>query len=184
MPALGPNPRPAAPPETLRLRELVEANLGFVWRTLRNLGVREADLEDETQKVFLVLSQKIDALEPCHVRSFLFGTARRVASHARRTVQRRREASIEDDLLEGNDNPERFVEQQHALELLVRILDTMPDEQREVFMLFELEELTLVEIASLTHVPQGTAASRLRRARAHFQLAVRRFESHHGGELR
>jgi DNA-directed RNA polymerase specialized sigma24 family protein len=58
---------------------------------LRNLGVREADLDDETQKGFLILSQRIDELEPSHVRSFLFGTARRVASHARRAVFERME---------------------------------------------------------------------------------------------
>ena len=44
-------------------------------------------------------------------------------------------------------------------------------EQRAVFVLYELEELSVPDIAELLGVPVGTAASRLRRARAAFSAA-------------
>lgn len=50
----------------------------------------------------------------------------------------------------------------------------MPEEQRDTFVLYELEQLTLAEIAEIGRVPLGTVASRLRRARAHFQVRVNR----------
>ena len=72
-----------------RLRALVTANFGFVWRTLVRLGVPRADAEDALQQVFLVAAQKLDAIEPAHERSFLFSTVLRIASRARRTAKRR-----------------------------------------------------------------------------------------------
>jgi len=47
--------------------------------------------------------------------------------------------------------------------------------------LYELEELTMVEIASVTDAPMGTVASRLRRAREQFQEAVARLRLQKAG---
>jgi RNA polymerase sigma-70 factor (ECF subfamily) len=44
---------------------------------------------------------------------------------------------------------------------------------RAVFVLFELEQTTLSEIAVLLDVPRGTVASRLRRAREYYESATR-----------
>ena len=43
------------------------------------------------------------------------------------------------------------------------------------FVLYEIEELTMAEIASVLELPPGTVASRLRRARAAFSERVQRF---------
>jgi RNA polymerase sigma-70 factor (ECF subfamily) len=45
-----------------------------------------------------------------------------------------------------------------------------------VFALYELEELTMAEIASILDLPEGTVASRLRRAREEFRTIAKRFE--------
>jgi RNA polymerase sigma-70 factor (ECF subfamily) len=50
----------------------------------------------------------------------------------------------------------------------------MPIELRVVFVLFELEEMTTAEIATLLEIPSGTVASRLRRARETFEDHVAR----------
>jgi hypothetical protein len=52
----------------------------------------------------------------------------------------------------------------------------MPLELRAVFVLYELEQLTLPEIAELAAIPLGTATSRLRRAREQFQAHIKRIE--------
>ncbi len=60
----------------------------------------------------------------------------------------------------------------------------MPMEARSVFVLFELEELTVTEIARVLEVPIGTVSSRLRRARELFRAAALRLRAHaafHGG---
>ena len=78
--------------------------------------------------------------------------------------------------------PEDLSDQRRARELLDRVLDEMHVDLRAVFIAYEFEELTMVEIAEALGLPQGTVASRLRRARAEFQERVRELESKLGRE--
>ena len=48
---------------------------------------------------------------------------------------------------------------------------------RTVFVLFEIEEMTTSEIATLLAIPAGTVASRLRRAREEFQMKIARLHA-------
>jgi RNA polymerase sigma-70 factor (ECF subfamily) len=165
-------------PHEQRLRGVMEGHLGFVWRTLRRLGVAEADLEDATQRVFLVVAQKLDGIEPDRERSFVFGTSLRVASHARRTRKRRREETFDvtPPQVDRAPNPEDALVHRQALDQLGQILDGMPEALRMTFLLYELEQMSMIEIATMAQVPLGTVASRLRRAREHFHAEVQRLE--------
>ena len=58
-----------------------------------------------------------------------------------------------------------------------RALATLNEEMRTAFILYELEEMSMPEIAEVLDVPVGTVASRLRRARDQFQKATRRLQS-------
>ena len=64
--------------------------------------------------------------------------------------------------------------EKRAREALARALDTVSRELREAFVLFELEELSAPEVAKLLHIPVGTVASRVRRARAAIRDALAR----------
>jgi RNA polymerase sigma-70 factor (ECF subfamily) len=147
----------------------------FVWRSVRRLGVPQCDAEDAVQKVFLVAAGKLAAIRNGSERSFLFQTALRVASDSRRTQRRRREVME----MDGDERPaseelssEELLDLRRARQQLDRILDEMPIDLRAIFVLFELEEMTMAEIAQLLGLPAGTVASRLRRARADFQERV------------
>jgi RNA polymerase sigma-70 factor (ECF subfamily) len=168
--------------ESARLRALVDEHFELVWRTLRRLGVPVSDLDDASQQVFLVVSRKLQAIESGKEKPFLFQTAVRVASDARRTLRRRREV-IDPALLDRIDSapgPEALTERKHARALLDSVLDEMPIELRAVFVLFEIEELSSIEIGQLLGIPTGTVASRLRRARAAFQGRVEEIEATRG----
>jgi RNA polymerase sigma-70 factor (ECF subfamily) len=158
------------------LATLVRTQFGFVWRTLRRFGVPQGDADDAAQQVFMVLARKHCDIEPGAERAFLFGTAVRIASRSRRTRQRRREELEDtfDTLLGASPDPEAVLEQRQATELLSAILETMPDDMRAAFVLCEVEQLTMIEVAELLGVPQGTIASRLRRAREQYDAAVGR----------
>ncbi len=181
---LGPVPRESddaageAVTRERQVRALVDAHYEFVWRALRRLGVRDADVEDSVQRVFLVATRKLDAIRAGSERSFLFQTALRVAADDRRRDRRRREvpASDDDDADPAIDcEPEELVDMRRAREALDEILDGMDLDLRAVFTLFELDELTLTEIAELLSIPRGTAASRLRRAKAFFRQKASRY---------
>ncbi len=168
-------PRPFVLPAA-KLRALQGEHFEFPWRSPRRLGVPEADVDDAVQQVFLVAARR--EIQPGAERSFLFATALRVASHARRTLRRRRESGDEPpDQTDATPSPEDLVDQRRARALLDEVLESLPLDVRAVFVLFELEELTVVEIAAMLGIPSGTASSRLRRGREMFQQAVARVKA-------
>jgi len=157
-------------------RSLVDDHFNFIWRSLRRLGVPEADVDDAAQEVFIAASRRIDSIEKGCERSFLFGTAIRVASNQRRRVARRREQrdAVVIDLHDPAPDPEATTNLAQTRQMLQQVLDELSVELKAVFVLFELEELSVPQIADLVGIPEGTVASRLRRAREAFQAAARR----------
>jgi RNA polymerase sigma-70 factor (ECF subfamily) len=166
--------------EAARFRALVDEHFEFVWRSVRRLGVPTADADDAAQEVFVVTARKLDAVQAGREKSFLFGTAVRVASTRRRTRRRHPEHpadTLDARPLEGEHSPEERVELAEARTLLQSILDGMSDDQRNVFVLAELEEVPVREIAELLELPLGTVSSRLRAARESFATEVKRLSA-------
>jgi RNA polymerase sigma-70 factor (ECF subfamily) len=162
-------------------RALYDAHVNFVWRTLRRLGVREVDLTDLTQKVFLTAFTKLAKFEGRgRLSSWLFGICQRVASDHRRSAFVRREVATDSaqfdryaqtvtDLAEHGD-------QKRWASLAEAILAKLPEEQRLVFVLYELEEQSGEQIAALLAISVGTVRSRLRLAREQFRREVKRLQ--------
>jgi RNA polymerase sigma-70 factor (ECF subfamily) len=161
-----------------RVRRIVREYHDFVWRSLRRMGVPDGATEDATQQVFLVITHKLDAVTRESERSFLFGTVVRVAADARRTQTRRREVHGEalEERVDESPNAEAILDEKRARAILDDILESMSEELRAVFVLFEIEELTAAEVAELLAIPVGTVSSRLRRAREHFHAAANRMK--------
>ncbi len=170
-----------------RIRQIVVEHYDFVWRSLRHLGLSAADADDAAQQVLIVASQKLELILVGRERSFLFATAMRIASRWRRSRGRRREVDNSEDILDQQvSRGWSAAEQAPARALLERILQGMPEDMRIVFMLYEVEQFTMSEIATLLDVPTGTVASRLRRGREHFREVVSRLEGQGtrvGGDL-
>jgi len=162
-----------------RFRELVDAHYEFIWRSLRRLGVAQGDADDAAQQVFVTTARKLAAIRLGSERSFLFQTALRVAADSRRTRLRRREVAAgevpeDDEESDSAPSPEDAVDLRRARMWLDAILDEMSLDLRAVFVLFELDQVTMAEIAFLLDLPPGTVASRLRRARHQFREKVAR----------
>jgi RNA polymerase sigma-70 factor, ECF subfamily len=165
-----------APARNTRLSELVRDKYSFVWRSLRRLGVPHAEVDDAVQEVFLEARRRLDDMRPGTESGFLFRACTFVAKRVRRRFARRREVS-DDGLVSSADaraNPEQHAVQSEAREALQLILDTMPDDYRAVFVLYEMEQLTTAEIAATLELPEGTVSSRIFRARRLFERAVQR----------
>lgn len=171
----------AAPMSTLgaseaRLRTIVLQHFEVLWRFLRRLGIPDHETDDAVQEVVLVLSRKLDSVEVGAERSFLLSTAVRVASTFRRTARNRREVDDSELVQHASPalDPEALAEQRRLRALLDRALNELPLELRAVFVLYELEELTMAEIAVTLGLPPGTVASRLRRSRELFEALAPR----------
>ncbi len=169
-------PRPSASSASsaadLRLTGIVRQHYAFLWRSLRRLGVLEADADDAAQRVLQVVARRLGDIEPRAEKSFMFQTALRVAADLRRAKGRARTVADEDTLeraISDRPTPEEVLNRKQARAELDIILDQLALDLRAVFVLFELEELSTNEIAGLLGIPAGTVSSRLHRAREEFQ---------------
>jgi RNA polymerase sigma-70 factor (ECF subfamily) len=162
-----------------RLEELVRAQFAYVWRLCRRLGLAESDADDAAQHVFIVASRRLGDIRPGSERSFLYGVAINAAAKVRVSRARRREESdaVLEQLESEAPSAEELVERRGARALLDLILDSMPDDLRDVFVLYEIEEQSTVQIAEVLGIPPGTAASRLRRAREDFSARLGRLDA-------
>ena len=163
-----------------RIRCLVLNNYRFVWRLMRRLGVPSASAEDATQDVFIVADRKLQMVWPSNERSFLYAIALRIAANRRRTERRHPEfpdAELLAELPDSAPGADTLLDAQRARTMTDLILETMAFDHRVVFVLFEIEDLSVTEIAELLQIPSGTVASRLRRGREMFDKAVSRFEA-------
>jgi RNA polymerase sigma-70 factor, ECF subfamily len=167
---------PLARVDEARLRAIVDTNFDTLWRFLRRLGIAEADVDDAVQEVILVLTRKLDNVEIGRERSFVLSTAFRVASDARRRTRRRREVDTEQlvELVSTAADPEASLQNQQMRAVFAQVLEQLSLELRAVFVLYELEDFTMAEIAQTLKLPSGTVASRLRRAREAFETLAAR----------
>ncbi|WP_169927319.1 RNA polymerase sigma factor [Labilithrix luteola] len=162
-----------------RLRRAVDEHYLFVWRSLRRLGIPKGEADDVAQEVFLVFSRKLDGVEVGAERPFLFRCAANFAMHARRAILRRRTLQEKAAIMESDSahpSVEDDAERQEEIALVDTLLAELPDELRDIVVLCELEEMTLAEASVVLGIPPGTAASRLRRARAELSAGMTRLQ--------
>lgn len=145
-------------------------------RALRYLGVPPSDLEDCCQEVFLVVLRRLDEFEGrAQLRTWIHRICWRVAQTQRRKNRKRRERFAEESAGDHVSDPKadplraRF----DARELLLPALDRLDDDKRAVFVLYEIEGMTMPEIATVLECPLQTAYSRLYAAREQVARAVR-----------
>lgn len=151
----------------LTSRQVFDEHAAYVFRVLRYLGVRDADLQDVCQEVFITVHRKIDSFEGrSSVRTWLYRISQRAASDYRRRAYVRRE--VVTDL--GSDHPGRpdhddATKRLEARSTLGFALDRLDEPKRDVFVLYEIEGLTMREVCEILDCPLQTAYSRLHAAR-------------------
>jgi RNA polymerase sigma-70 factor (ECF subfamily) len=139
-----------------RLRAMFDAHHDFVWRSLSGLGVSPGALDDGTQQVFFRAHQQIDLITRGSERPFLFRLAATVASNLPRT------------------GPEEGAARGAARDLLFEALASLPGDLRMAFVLFELEEMEIADVAASLEISVGTVVSRVRGAQEKFLVALKR----------
>jgi RNA polymerase sigma-70 factor (ECF subfamily) len=148
----------------------------FVWRTLRRLGLNESDADDLCQEVFVVVHRKLGEFEQrSSMRTWLYGIAVRLAiAHKRRAHVRREKPTDELPDQAASDDPHAQLAEGQARRLLDRALDALDDDKRAVFVLYEIEQVAMADVARAVECPVQTAYSRLHAARDQVQSFLRR----------
>jgi RNA polymerase sigma-70 factor (ECF subfamily) len=167
----------AAPPvEAVDVEQMFREHGPFVWRTLRRLGLSEADADDLCQEVFLIVCRRIHSFEHrSSLRTWLYGISARVAmAHRRRARTQREQPWASPPEVGTTEGPHDQLAEAEARALLDRALDVLDDDKRAVFVLYEIEQLSMPEVAEALECPTQTAYSRLHAAREQVQAYVRR----------
>lgn len=134
-------------------------------------------MDDVVQEVFIIVHSRLHTLQqPESLRSWLYGIVRRTVSGHRRSNRAKltRESTAAAEEPPHEPTPLELTERAGELKLLTKLLSGLDEAKREVFLLVELDELTVPEAAEALGIPLNTAYSRLRAARLAFEAALAR----------
>ncbi len=150
-------------------RRVFDAEYDYVFHSLRRLGVHDRDREDVAHDVFVAVYQNLGRYDRARpIRPWLFAFAFRFASDYRRLARHKTSLGVPETVA-SPPSAEDDVARGEAAAVLLRILDAMPMEQRAVFVMYEIDETPMKEIAESLDIPVNTAYSRLRLAREVFR---------------
>jgi RNA polymerase sigma-70 factor (ECF subfamily) len=160
--ASAPLPRRLPPAAQQVFRQIFEEHAASVYRTLRYLGVAEADLMDASQEVFLVVNRRHGEFEGrASLSTWIHEICIRVAFSTRRRWRRRAEDLVpEPPETRVEADQDTRMEQRDRRGLLTDLLESLDDGQREIVVLYEIERLPMREVAEIVGCPLQTAYSR------------------------
>ena len=174
-------------PSSASIEEVYRKHGEFVWASLQRFGVRERDLDDALQEVFVVVHQRLAEFRgDARIRTWLYAICLRVAlAHRRRghVVREKQFEELPELAAHDQNSPEDELLLAQRRRALDQVLDQLDLEKRALLVMFEIDEMPCEEIAAILDVPLGTVYSRLHAARKAFQKAVTRFRKQARGGL-
>ncbi len=196
------DPRDPTSDETL-LRKFVEGDADAFETLVRRFerplfnfilrSVRDSDRSEELlQEVFLRVIQRAGEFQGgSKVSTWIYTIARNLCIDTSRKMVFRRHRSLDapsgddpegptmmDRVVAATPLADREVIGGDLKERIARAVEELPDEQREVFLMRELQDLAFKEIAEIVGVPENTVKSRMRYALERLQRALAEYEDY------
>jgi RNA polymerase sigma-70 factor (ECF subfamily) len=160
---------------------LYRAHASTVARWAAKLAGPQVDVDDLVHEIFLVVRRRLPEFRgDAKVTTWLYRITERVARETRRKdrfrrwFSRARYLEIQGTVAPPHLTPVDEFERRQSGETVYRILDRLPYKYRNVLVLFELEELSGEEIATLTGLKLATVWVHLHRARVRFISEMKR----------
>lgn len=145
-------------PETMEA--FVQLHYSSVLRFMRHLTRRTEDAEDLTQQAFIAARTRAHSFRgQASLRTWLHRVAFHEYTHWKR--KQRRTETLSPSIAAREPGFDTCVE----AAILLDALHKLPDRHREAFLLHEVQELSVVEVAKVMGTPTGTIKSRLNTAR-------------------
>ena len=166
-----------------------DAMVEYVWNAVCRMGVQGSEVDDVVQEVFVIVYRRLNEFEGrAQLKTWVYRIMVHVVQHYFRTRARNpgaratgRGTEIQTLAASRDKGPAGQLERLEALRVLDRLLSELDDAKRVVFVLAEIEEMTLAEIADIVAANVNTVASRLRAARRDFEKALSRFRGREFG---
>jgi RNA polymerase sigma-70 factor (ECF subfamily) len=161
------------PVSVLAFDDVFREQFSYVCRTLRRFGVREGDLDDVAQDLFVAVHGRFtewDRKRP--IRPWLVSFAYRFAANYARLARHRVEPGLNEDAPSRARSPEQNAEERQAQALVIEALQYVKLERRPVLTMHDIDGFSPSEIARALEIPLNTVYSRLRLARQDFRAGV------------
>jgi RNA polymerase sigma-70 factor, ECF subfamily len=173
---------PVDAPGDESFRAVFDREFDYVWTSLRRLGVRDSDREDVAQDVFVRVHRQFPSYDRSRpIRPWLFAFAARCAADWRRQTRHRVEVlGTRGEPASSTSSADAAIATAEDAGLVLRALQSVDIDRRAVFILHELDECPMKEIARSLGIPLFTGYSRLRVARKEFAAAVRQLRRARG----
>jgi RNA polymerase sigma-70 factor (ECF subfamily) len=159
----------------------------FILRQIRDASAAE----ELTQEAFLRVVHRADSYrEESRFTTWLFSIARNLCIDHLRKAKHRRTVALDapldrsgdggatmlDRVADGGPGPDRQARDRRFRESLEVALERLPDEQREVFLMREVDGLKFREIADIVGIPENTVKSRMRYALESLRVSLEPFK--------
>lgn len=154
--------------------EMYRRDLPYVWKVLARLGAKPSDREDLAHDIFATAFRRWNHYDQSRpVRPWLFGIAYRVVLDFKRKHQNHREEVTESiEVRDESRTADEVVAATQGRAIAIAALSCLELERRAVFILHEIDEQPIPEVAEALGIPLNTAYSRLRLARRDFNIKV------------
>ena len=167
--------------ETKAFEELVIIYQKFVYGTVLADVDNAHDAEDISQEVFLKAWRGINGFRgECSFATWLHRIAKNAACDFLRKEQKRKEItddpeSVLSSVVSTDLTPEEEILDREGVLDIEKIINTLPEEQREAVIYRDLMGITYLEIADITGVTVGTVKSRISRGRETVKTAIENY---------
>lgn len=165
---------PVGAPQPLTFAAVYAAHAPTVARWAARLGGPSADVEDITQEVFLVVNRRLSEFRgDSRMSTWLFGITAKVAANERRRRKLRQwwfrlVPGAGDDAPAAGEGALEQLEKRERRAMFHRALDRLNERYRRALVLFELEEMSVDDVAAHMELKPGNVRVLLHRARAAF----------------
>jgi len=161
--------------------EVVQNDLSFIARLIQYFGVPSSDVADILQEVLSAVCKSRIPYDPLRGkrRTWLYRVAFFRSMTYRGSARHRREKLDglhpgEAPGLMAKGDPEKHAIANEERRIVWESIVRLPVDRRAVFVLYEIREWAMAEIAQALGIPRSTGWTRLQRAREEFRRAVLR----------
>lgn len=137
--------------------ELVRRHMRRAFSIAYSVLRHREDAEDVVQEAFIRTLERIDRVDerrPFH--PWLYKIVVNRAISYRRGRSRRATNAVRDELRSGEPAPDRAAERRELRDRLLKAVDALPEQQRTIVLLADVEGFNSAEIADILTMPPGT----------------------------
>jgi RNA polymerase sigma-70 factor (ECF subfamily) len=174
---------PADATDALSAEQAYQLWKGRVWRFASRLGIPNEALEDATQDVFTAVFRRWCDFQGLSTRrTWVLGFVPRVASSYRRR-ERQRPEPVFDPVARGatpehqpsgssDSDPFESTARREATRIVHAFLDGLPEQDRQLFVLVDLEDASVVEAAAILNIATHRAYKILEKIRRSLEATM------------